>query len=109
MVEAGARILELPATDNRPCCDNTKKMTSLLDRAGFASIKVWTESIEHRWRPEDHFEYHTRSTSRLRLQSLDAHDREACLRRVRERLSTADDDQYVYGGEVVMATALKRS
>lgn len=104
---AGARILELPATDNRPCCDSTQKMTALLGQAGFASINVWSESIEHRWRAEEHFDYHIRSTSRLRLQSLDAHARDACLRRVRDRLSGADDGQYVYRGEVFIATAVK--
>ncbi len=48
---AGARMIELPAVDNRACCDSAQKMTTLLGQAGFASIKVWSESIEHRWRP----------------------------------------------------------
>jgi ubiquinone/menaquinone biosynthesis C-methylase UbiE len=104
---AGARILELPATDNRPCCDNTLKMKALLDQAGFASIKVWIESIEHPWHPDVYFDYQVRSTSRLRLQSLSAHDREACLGRVRDRLSSMSEEQYVYRGEVVIATAVK--
>jgi ubiquinone/menaquinone biosynthesis C-methylase UbiE len=104
---AGARILELPATDNRPCCDSTLKMTALLDRAGFASIKVWIESIEHRWQPDVYFDYQIRSTSRLRLQSLSVDDREACLGRVRDRLSSMGEEQYIYRGQVVIATAVK--
>jgi hypothetical protein len=68
---------------------------------------VWSESIEYRWRPEDYFEHQTRSTSRLRLLSLDEGDREACLRRIRERLAGSGDEQYVYSGEVVMAIAHK--
>lgn len=104
---AGAQIFELPAVDNRACCDSTRKMTALLEKAGFASIKVRSASIEHRWRPEDHFDYQVGSTSRLRLQSLDVEDREACLHRVRDRLSGADDEQYVYRGEVFIATAVK--
>lgn len=104
---AGAQIFELPAVDNRACCDSTQKMTALLEKAGFASIKVRRESIEHRWRPEDHFDYQVGSTSRQRLQSLDVEDREACLHRVRDRLSSADDTQYVYRGEVFIATAVK--
>ncbi|MHB8588556.1 MAG: class I SAM-dependent methyltransferase [Candidatus Dormibacteraceae bacterium] len=104
---AGAQVLGLPATDNRACCDSIQKMMALLEQAGFLSIKVWSESIEHRWRPEDHFDYHVRSTSRLRLLSLRAPNREVCLRRVRGRLSGVGDDQYVYGGEVFMATAVK--
>ena len=104
---AGARVIQLPAVDNRDCCDSTQKMTTLLEQAGFVSIKVWTESIEHRWRPEDHFDYQLRMNSRLRLQSLDVQDRESCLNRVRDRLFGADRAQYVYRGEVFMATAVK--
>jgi ubiquinone/menaquinone biosynthesis C-methylase UbiE len=104
---AGAQIFELPAVDNRACCDSAHKMTALLEKAGFVSIKVRSESIEHRWRPEDHFDYQMRSTLRLRLQSLDVEDREACLRRVRDRLAGADGEQYLYRGEVFMATAVK--
>ena len=104
---AGAQIFELPAVDNRGCCDSTQKMTALLEQPGFVSIKVRSESIEHRWRSEDHFDYQVGSTSRLRLQSLKVEDREACLRRVRDRLSGADDEQYDYRGEVFIATAVK--
>jgi hypothetical protein len=106
--EAGAQVSVLPAVDNRACCDSIEKMTDLLEGAGFASIKVWSESIEHRWRPEDHFEYHLRMTSRVGLQSLNAGGRDVCLRRVRERLTGADDQQYVYWGEVLMATGIKQ-
>jgi ubiquinone/menaquinone biosynthesis C-methylase UbiE len=104
---AGAQVLELPATDNRTCCDSARKVTSLLKQAGFGVARVWSESIEYRWRPEDYFEHQARNTSRLRLLSLDEGDREACLRRIRERLAGAGDEQYVYSGEVVMAIAHK--
>jgi ubiquinone/menaquinone biosynthesis C-methylase UbiE len=104
---AGAHVLELPATDNRACCDNAEKMTALFEQAGFAVTRVWSESIEYRWRPEDYFEYQMRSTSRLRLLSLEEHAREACLGRIRKRLSGSSDEQYVYSGEVVMAIAHK--
>lgn len=104
---AGAQVIALPAVDNRACCDSTQKISALLENAGFVSIKVWTESIEHRWQPEEHFDYQVRMNARLRLQSLDVEDREACLHRVRTRLSGADDEQYVYRGEVFMATAVK--
>ena len=103
----GAATFQLPATDNRACCNSEAKMTRLLERAGFTEIRTWTESLEHRWRPEDHFEYQVRSTSRLRLESLDLGDRDECLRRVRARLATASKEQYVFRGEVVMATAAR--
>ena len=82
-------------------------MTALLEQTGFIGTRVWSESIEYRWRSEDYFDYQMRSTSRLRLLSLNEGDREACLRRIRKRLSGLDDDQYVYRGEVVMAIARK--
>src|SRR6266566_2804175 len=104
---AGAQVIPLPAVDNRACCDSTPKMATLLEQVGFVSIQVWTESIEHRWRPEDHFDYQVRMNSRLRLQSLEVQDREVCLRGIRDRLSGANDEQYVYRGEVFMATAIK--
>jgi ubiquinone/menaquinone biosynthesis C-methylase UbiE len=104
---AGAHYLELPATDNRACCDDGEKVTALFEQTGFSMTRVWSETIEYRWRPEDYFDYQMRSTSRLRLLSLDHDDREACLRRIRRRLSGSDDEQYVYSGDVVMAIARK--
>ena len=104
---AGAHYLELPATDNRACCDDAEKVTALFEQTGFSVTRVWSETIEYRWRPEDYFDYQMRSTSRLRLLSLDHGDREACLRRIRRRLSGSDDEQYVYSGDVVMAIARK--
>ena len=107
LLAAGARIVELPATDNRPCCDNIEKVAGLLERASFELTRVWSETIEHEWRPEVHFDYQVRSTSRLRLLSLNSSEREASLDRIRRRLSMAGDDQYLYSGEVILATARK--
>jgi len=104
---AGAHFIDLPATDNRECCDDAAKVRDLLEQSGFLATRVWSEAIEHRWRPEAYFEYQMRSTSRLRLQSLDEDDRQACLSRIRKRLSATDDEQYTYSGEVVMAIARK--
>jgi ubiquinone/menaquinone biosynthesis C-methylase UbiE len=104
---AGAHFLDLPATDNRECCDTGSKVTDLLEQSGFGATRTWSESIDHRWRPEDYFEYQMRSTSRLRLLSLEEDDREACLSRIRKRLSATNDEQYTYSGEVVMAIAHK--
>lgn len=103
--KAGAHVLELPAVDNRACCDSSEKVTTLFEQAGFIVNRVWSEVIEYRWRSEDYFDYQARSSSRLRLLSLDKGDREACLRRIRKRLSGSDDEQYLYRGEVIMAIA----
>jgi ubiquinone/menaquinone biosynthesis C-methylase UbiE len=105
--EAGAHVLELPAVDNRPCCDSADKVTALFEQAGFTVTRVWSELIEYQWRPDDYFDYQVRSSSRLRLQSLGEGDREACLRRIRNRLSGSNDQQYLYRGDVVMAIARK--
>jgi ubiquinone/menaquinone biosynthesis C-methylase UbiE len=108
LAAAGARLVELPATDNRARCDSPAKMSSLLELAGFTRKEIWTESLEHRWQPEDHFEYHIRSTSLIRLQSLSSEDRAACIQRVRHRLSRLGQDQYVFRGDVILATAVKQ-
>jgi ubiquinone/menaquinone biosynthesis C-methylase UbiE len=107
LAAAGACVMELPAVDNLGLCDSPAKMAALLADAGFASSQTWAESLEHRWQPEAHFEYHIRSTSRVLLDSLRRGDRDACLRRVRDRLSRLGPDQYHVRSEVVMATAVK--
>ncbi len=107
LTAAGAATFLLPATDNRACCNTEGRMTLLLERAGFREIRTWTESLEHRWRPDDHFQYQVRSTSRLRLASLDPGDRDNCLQRLRVRLAAAGPDDYIFKGDVVMATAMK--
>ena len=107
LASAGAQLVELPATDNRARCDSPAKMSSMLELTGFTPEEVWTESLEHRWRPEDHFEYQLRSTSLVRLQSLSSDNRAACIQRVRNRLSQLGQDQYVFRGDVVLATAVK--
>jgi ubiquinone/menaquinone biosynthesis C-methylase UbiE len=104
---AGAAAMELPATDNRSSCNSVKKMTALLKQAGFVSIKAWCEPVEHRWRPEVHFDYHIRSSARERLKSPDSAARDACLGRVRDRLSGAGEEQYLFKSEVVMTTAVR--
>lgn len=107
LAAAGARVVELPATDNMRSCDSPAKMGAMLEQAGLTPTKIWIESVEHRWRPEDHFHYHARGSSLVRLQSLDVGDREDCLGRVRDRLLRSGRDQVVFRGEVVMAVAVK--
>jgi ubiquinone/menaquinone biosynthesis C-methylase UbiE len=104
---SGARVLELPAVDNRGCCNTQEKVAALLARAGFASTRTWAEFLHHQWRSEDYLEYQLRSGSRLRLLSLPRGERDRCIKRLRDRMSGQGEDQYVFRGEVVMATALK--
>lgn len=104
---AEATNVNLPATDNKSGTNSASKMTALMKQAGYVSIKAWAEPLEHRWQPEVHFDYLVRSTARVRLKSLDSKAREACLGRVRNRLSGAGADQFVFSSEVVLTTALK--
>jgi ubiquinone/menaquinone biosynthesis C-methylase UbiE len=104
---AGARIVELPAVENMSCCDSRPKVTSLLKRSGFRSIRVWTEPVQHGWRPEDHYEYQVHSSWREELESLPRGKRQDCLSRVRNRLARLGKDQYIFRGTVVLATAVK--
>jgi ubiquinone/menaquinone biosynthesis C-methylase UbiE len=104
---AGARLPGLPATDSYSRCDSPEKVAALLEQTGFSSTKVWTESLEYQWRPDEHFVDQRRRGSLLRLQLLSAADREACLQRVRDRLAGLGSDQYLDRSQVVMATAVK--
>jgi ubiquinone/menaquinone biosynthesis C-methylase UbiE len=104
---SGARVVPLPAADNRRCCDTSDKVAALLKEAGFDSTQVWSESLHHKWRPEDHFDYQMRSGSLPRLLSLPTRERDSCVRRVRARLSGQGEEQYVFMGEVLLATAVK--
>jgi SAM-dependent methyltransferase len=103
----GATTVTLPATDNKSSTNSPAKMTALFEQAGYVSIKAWAEPLEHQWQPEVHFEYLMRSTARERLGSLDPAAREACLLRIRDRLSGAGADQFVFRSEVVLTTAVK--
>jgi ubiquinone/menaquinone biosynthesis C-methylase UbiE len=104
---AGAPTFALPAADNRACCNSEQKMALLLQQAGFNDIETWTELLEYRWPPQRHFEYQLRSTSRLRLGAVDGSARETVLERLRERLSSCRPDDYLYRGQVILATARK--
>jgi SAM-dependent methyltransferase len=104
---SGAHVQGLPAADNRGCCDNAEKVAALLAQVGFGSARAWTESLHHQWRPEDFFEYQLRGAARLRLLSLPPTERDGCVKRVRERLSGKGEDQFVFRGQLVMATGVK--
>jgi ubiquinone/menaquinone biosynthesis C-methylase UbiE len=104
---SGAPGLGLPAVDNRGCCNSVEKVAALLAEAGFGTTRTWTEPIHHQWRPEDFFDYQLRSGAGLRLRSIPPHERDSCVRRVRDRLSRQGEGGFVFTGELVMATAVK--
>jgi hypothetical protein len=104
---SGAHVLGLPAADNRGCCDSPEKVATLLGQAGFGSIRTWIEPLHHQWRPDDFFDYQLRGAALLRLLSLSPVERGSCVRRVRNRLSGQGEDQFVFRGELVLATSVK--
>jgi ubiquinone/menaquinone biosynthesis C-methylase UbiE len=103
---AGARMLDLPANDSYSRCDSPEKVAELLEQTGFTSTRVWTETLEYQWLREEHFIDQQWRGSLLRLRLLSSEDREACLRRVRERVTVLGADQFLDRSEVVMATAV---
>lgn len=105
LLAAGAPAIELPATESRARCDSAEKVSELLKNASFSVRETWVESIEHQWAPEDHFRYQLGSSSRARLESLNAQLRESCLTRIRERLAGTEEADYTFRGKVILATA----
>jgi ubiquinone/menaquinone biosynthesis C-methylase UbiE len=107
---AGAATFPLPATDSLTVCDSETKMVDLLTAAGFTSPRAWSETLVHRWHPEDHFVHHRLAVMRTRVDSLDATARESCLDAIRAKLAGADAAaDYVYTGDVIFSTAIKPS
>jgi ubiquinone/menaquinone biosynthesis C-methylase UbiE len=107
LMQMGAKTARPPATENRACCDSESKVAALLEQAGFSASRVWGEPLVHRWDPALHFEHQVLATSRARLESLDADRRARCLEQLHARLQAATPHDYVYEGDVILATAAK--
>jgi len=108
LAAAEAKPMELPAVDNFEATNTEAKLRGLLEGAGFAVELMSVESLEHRWPPEEHLEWHLQSTSRVRLDSLTAEARDDCLNRVKQRLAKLGPSDYTFRGEVLIATAHKK-
>jgi ubiquinone/menaquinone biosynthesis C-methylase UbiE len=108
LAAAGAAAIEMPATDNTSSLDSVDKVLALLEVAGFVDCQVWTEPVEHRWPARDHFGWHLGGNSGVRLRSLEPARRQACLERISARLERLGGDSYTFGGEVVLATAMRK-
>jgi ubiquinone/menaquinone biosynthesis C-methylase UbiE len=107
LMQMGAKALQPTATENRTCCDSESKVAALLEQAGFSGSRVWREPLMRRWDPELHFEHQVLATARTRLESLHADRRARCLEQLHARLQVATPDDYVYEGDVILATAAK--
>lgn len=104
---AGARTIDLPATDNRARTDSLDKVSALMEGAGLIVCEAWIESIEHHWQPEAHFRHQVESSARARLDSLAPTDRDRALVRIKDRIAGTAASDYVFRGDIVAATATK--
>jgi ubiquinone/menaquinone biosynthesis C-methylase UbiE len=85
------------------------KMRALFDRAGFSSIRTWTEPFEHRQSVDEFLSHRTGfGAGKRRLDSLTAAKQRTCIERVRQRLQTATPEDLTDRDEVVFAVATAR-
>jgi ubiquinone/menaquinone biosynthesis C-methylase UbiE len=83
--------------------DTPDKIAALLGNAGFAQTRAWTQRFEHQWGPEAFFaEY---GAQRRKLETVQPNVREACVARIRERLTGMSDRDFLFTPEIVFATA----
>ncbi|MGH2700007.1 MAG: class I SAM-dependent methyltransferase [Actinomycetota bacterium] len=86
--------------------DTTDKMQGLLERAGFVSVRSWTQPFEHRQSLDDFLAHRTgHGSSKRRLDSLDARAQRVCIEQVRSRLQTLAPEDFTDRAEVVFSTA----
>ncbi|MGH2734765.1 MAG: class I SAM-dependent methyltransferase, partial [Actinomycetota bacterium] len=86
--------------------DTPDKMRSLLDRAGFVSIRTWTRPFEHRQSAEEFMAHRTgHGASKRRFDSLSGTGRRTCLDRVRARLAPLAPGDLTDRAEIVFSTA----
>jgi ubiquinone/menaquinone biosynthesis C-methylase UbiE len=104
---AGAQAIELPAVDSLDATNTPDKLRALLEAAGFRGEAIDEEPVAHVWPPQDHFQWHLMSTSRVRLESLDDDRRRDCLSRVENRLAQLGPEDYAFRADVLIATARK--
>jgi ubiquinone/menaquinone biosynthesis C-methylase UbiE len=88
--------------------DSPEKMESLLQKAGFASVRTWQEPIEHMIDAEHLTRLRTSlGRSRPRYDGLDSKQRGSFLARVRQRLSSLPPDEFLARGVVVYAMGVR--
>jgi SAM-dependent methyltransferase len=94
------RVMQHAAMNSR------EKLERLLDDAGFASARVWSEDVAHRWTPHELLELQVGcGMPARRLASLSSEPRERCISRVRSRLERLSRVELEYRAEVLFAVA----
>jgi len=86
--------------------DTPDKLAHLIEQGGLSIVKVWAETMSHRWTFDSLLGYQLACGSAARrLPSLDPDARVRCERRVRERLAQLGESQFDYRPEVLFAVA----
>ena len=86
--------------------DTPAKVAALLDGAGYDAVESWSERLDARYDRERFVEssIHLGGSSR-RLEALAPQARDACLRRVEERLASLGAEDFVDPSPIVYAAA----
>ena len=83
-----------------------EKLRQLIDQGGLSLVKLWAETMSHRWTLDGLLQYQLScGVAARRLPSLDPEARARCEARVRERLSQLGDVEFDYRPEVLFAVA----
>ncbi len=85
------------------------RMRSLLERAGFGSIRTWTHRFGHAYSLDEFITVRTKlGWSKRRFESLSPEARAAFLRSARMRLEKMSLRDFVDDAEIIFATAVAR-
>jgi ubiquinone/menaquinone biosynthesis C-methylase UbiE len=97
-----------PGVTQQALMNTPDKLAGLLREAGFASIRVWSESFSIGWNVKDLLALHLGcGMPGRRLASLPALAQRECRKRVKARLSKLALDELVYRPEVLFTVAYK--
>ncbi len=95
-----------PAVRRQAEMDTRDKLEALLISGGFGSVRVWSDTFEHRWTVDSLFALQLGcSMPSRRLATLSTPARLACQERVKARLTRLTEEDLAYRPRVLLATA----
>jgi SAM-dependent methyltransferase len=108
--EGAAPDVRPAAVQQQALMDTPEKVGAMVEEAGLIPLRIWAERFERRWTWEELMLLGAGyGAARRRLDSLSATAREACLRRVRERLAQLSADELLYRPEIVFTLARREA
>lgn len=94
-----------PASMQQTRMDTPEKVSSLLTSAGFAQVRVWSETASHRWTVEDIVRAQLGcGVAARRIHNLSRDAVDACVARVRRRLESLSERDMIQQPEVLFAS-----